>query len=171
MKTTSALTIGSLMLVSLTAFSLNARSAGDIRPAFDAEIRGDVRAHPVGDARFGAAGGAGVAPAVFTISLEADTEEGSVLFTRQGSESLIPGTYPISEDVSATGVRALVMTGSATEPTGVFRGQSGSLVITSVSDSAIRGSFRIDAAGYLTDELEVEDRTVSVSGSFTATKD
>jgi hypothetical protein len=125
----------------------------------------------VGDARFGPSGGAGVSPLVFTISLGANAEEGSVLFTRQGGESLAPGAYPISDDASGAGVRALVMTGPATEPTGVFRGQSGSLVITSGSDSAIRGRFRIEAAGYITEELEVEDRTVSVSGSFIATPD
>jgi hypothetical protein len=42
-------------------------------------------------------------------------------------------------------------------------------VITSVSDSTIRGFFRLEAAGFLATEPEREDRTVSAAGTFAAT--
>jgi hypothetical protein len=110
-------------------------------------------------------------PAVFTISLGANAKDGSVLFTRRSGERLSPGTYTVSARADGTDdVRALVMTGSATRPTGVFQGQSGSLVITSASEREIRGTFRIEASGFLAAQPEVEGRPVKVAGSFTASR-
>jgi hypothetical protein len=62
------------------------------------------------------------------------------------------------------------MTGSATRPTGVFQGRSGTLVVTSASDREIRGTFRIEALGFLAAQPDVEDRPVKVTGSFTASR-
>ncbi len=167
MKTTIALGLGSLL--ALTAFTVNSRAAADARPAFAAEIRGEVNARPTGQARFGVAGGVGGAPAVFTISLGAGSEEGSVLFTRQSGAPLVPGIYTVSDRGDGTDdVRALVVTGSPTRPTGVFQGESGELVITSVSGGIIHGSFRVEARGFLAADPEVDDRTVRVAGSFAA---
>lgn len=169
MKTTSALALGSLMLVSLTAFSLNARSAGGAKPAFDAEIRGEVSARPSGEARFGVTGGSEGVPAVFTISLGANAEEGSILFTRRSGAPLTRGVYTITARADGSDdIRALVMTGSPTRPTGVFQGHAGVVEIAEVTDTSIRGSFRIEAAGYLAAEPELEGRPVKVSGSFAA---
>lgn len=166
MKTATALGLGTLLL--LTAFTTNPRAAAESRPAFSAEIAGEVTARTTGDARFGVTGGDGV-PAVFTISLGAHAEDGSVLFTRRSGWRLSPGTYRISDRTDgADDVRALVMTGSATRPTGVFQGQSGTLVITSATDEEISGHFRIDATGFLASEPAREDRPVQVAGSFTA---
>ena len=66
-------------------------------------------------------------------------------------------------------VRALVVTGSPTRPTGVFQAHSGELVVTAVSDSTIRGFFRLEATGFLATEPDREDRTVSAAGTFAAT--
>lgn len=168
MKTAMALGTGSLLL--LTAFSVSARPAA-VRPAFRAEIVGEVSARPAGAARFGVTGGSGGVPGVFTISLGADGEEGSVLFTRRSGARLSPGVYRVSDRADGTDdIRALVMTGSATRPTGVFQGRSGSVEITSASDSEIRGSFQIEAAGFLAAEPRIEGRPVSVSGSFVASR-
>ena len=41
-------------------------------------------------------------------------------------------------------------------------------MITSVSDSTIRGFFRLEATGFLAAEPEREDRTVSAAGTFAA---
>ena len=63
---------------------------------------------------------------MFTLSLGADGADGSVLFTRTNGGRLTPGTYAISgRDDGSDEIRALVMTGSATRPTGVFRGHVG----------------------------------------------
>ncbi|HUF34901.1 MAG TPA: hypothetical protein VMN37_03075 [Gemmatimonadales bacterium] len=167
MKTAIALGMSSLML--LTAFSMNTRPMADARPAFSAEIAGEISARPTGEARFGVTPGAEGAPAVFTISLGADAEEGSVLFTRRSGVRLSPGTYTVSDRADGTDdIRALVMTGSATRPTGVFQGQSGSLVVASASDHEIRGTFRVEARGFLAARPDAEDRPVTVAGSFSA---
>ena len=168
---TSTWAVGSLTLLSLTGFTLATGAAADGGSGFQAEVTGDVSASPSGDARFGVTGGMGDVPEVFTISLGANAEEGSVLFTRRSGAPLVPGTYFISgrTDGSAD-VQALVTTGSATRPTGVFQGESGSLVITEVGDSIVRGEFRIEATGFLAAEPEWEGQQVSVSGSFTATR-
>jgi hypothetical protein len=42
-------------------------------------------------------------------------------------------------------------------------------VITSVSDTTIRGFFRLEATGFLATEPHREDRTVTAAGTFTAT--
>jgi hypothetical protein len=169
MKTAIALATGSLLL--LSAFSANRGTAGDTRPAFSAEIIGDIAARTSGPARFGVTGGTEDVPAVFTISLGANAEDGSVLFTRRSGERLSPGTYTISAREDGTDdLRALVMTGSATRPTGVFQGRSGTMVVTSASDQEIRGTFRIEALGFLAAQPDVEDRPVKVTGSFTASR-
>ena len=49
------------------------------------------------------------------------------------------------------------------------RAGSGKLVITAVSDSTIRGFFRLEATGFVASEPEREDRTVSAGGAFAAT--
>jgi hypothetical protein len=169
MKTAIALATGSLLL--LTAFSLNARPAAKAHAAFRAQIVGDISARPSGAAHFGVTGGTEDVPAVFTISLGANAEDGSVLFTRRSGERLSPGTYTVSAREDGTDdVRALVMTGPATRPTGVFQGRSGSLVITFASEREIRGTFRIEASGFLAARPEVEGRPVKVAGSFTASR-
>jgi hypothetical protein len=160
--------LGSLLL---TACSVNTRPARDTGTAFSARIEGEIASRPSGEARFGVTGGTGNAPAVFTISLGANAKDGSVLFTRRSGERLSPGTYTISDRADGTDdLRALVMTGSATRPTGVFQGRSGALVITAASDREIRGTFHVEATGFLAARPDLEDRPVKVAGSFTASR-
>jgi hypothetical protein len=97
---------------------------------------------------------------------------GSILFTRTGGAALGVGTYTVTDgDGGADDVRALVTTGSATHPTGVFRGQSGELVITSVTESTSTGTFRVSASGFLAASPELEDRPVTATGWFRASQD
>ena len=169
MKLAIALGIGSFVF--LTASTLSARAASDTGHAFRAEIVGELSARPAGDAHFGIAGGTDGVPAVFTISLGANGTEGSVLFTRRSGARIVPGTYTVSDRPDGTDdLRALVMTGSATRPTGVFRGERGALVVTYASEREIRGTFRIEASGFLASAPEIEDRPIKVSGSFSASR-
>ncbi len=93
-----------------------------------------------------------------------------MLFSRASGARLSIGTYQVSaRDDGADDIRALVVTGSPTQPTGVFQAQRGELVITSVSDSTIRGFFRLDATGFVANEPDREDRTVTAAGTFAAT--
>src|SRR3712207_5752845 len=94
MKLALALGIGSLL--TLTTSTMATRPAGEAGSTFRAKIAGDVSARPTGAARFGVTGGTGGVPAVFTVSLGADSREGSVLFTRPSGAPLVPGTYAIS---------------------------------------------------------------------------
>ena len=92
-----------------------------------------------------------------------------MLFTRASGARLSIGTYQVSANDDGTDdIRALVVTGSPTRPTGVFQAHSGELVITSVGDSTIRGFFRLEATGFLATEPEREDRSVSAAGTFAA---
>ena len=175
MKTTTALGLSSLIVLTLAAFTGAARPTILPPPtessSFLAELHGDLDASPRGTARFGAVeGGAGTT--MFTLSLGADGAEGSVLFTRTNGSRLTPGTYAVSgRDDGTDEIRALVMTGSATRPTGVFRGQSGSLIVTSATDNVMRGRFQVAATGFLASDPADETRPMKATGMFTATRE
>jgi hypothetical protein len=175
MKTTTALGLSSVIVLTLAAFTGAARPT--ILPAptelssFLGELHGDFHASLHGTARFGAVEGRAGAT-MFTLSLGADGATGSVLFTRRNGARLTPGTYPISgRDDGTDEIRALVMTGSATRPTGVFRGQSGYLIVTSATDNVIRGRFEVAATGFLASDPADESRPMKATGMFTATRD
>jgi hypothetical protein len=164
MTTMRTLPIASALVVCLAAFT---------RPgSFTGAIAGDVRLELSGDAKFGTVDGHGVEPTVFTLSLGTGNTDGSLLFTRPSGRRLTPGTYAITgRDDGTDDVRALVFTGSAERPTGVFRGRSGWLVVTSVSDNVIRGSYRVDATGFLAADPAAEDKEIRATGNFTAVRD
>ena len=176
MKTTTSLGLSSLIVLTLAAFTGAPRPT--ILPvpsessSFYAELHGDLHASPRGGtARFGAVEG-GAGGAMFTLSLGADGADGSVLFTRTNGARLTPGTYAVSgRDDGTDEIRALVMTGSATRPTGVFRGQSGYLIVTSATDNVIRGRFEVAATGFLASDPADESRPMKATGMFTATRE
>ena len=175
MKTTTALGLSSLIVLTLAAFTGAERPP--ILPAptesssFLAELHGDLHASPRGTARFGAVEG-GAGGRMFTLSLGADGADGSVLFTRTNGARLMPGTYAVSgRDDGTDELRALVMTGSATRPTGVFRGQSGYLIVTSATDNVMRGRFQVAATGFLASDPADETRPMKATGMFTATRE
>jgi len=60
------------------------------------------------------------------------------------------------------------MLGRTERPTGAFRAQSGTLTITSASDTVLAGSFTLAATGFMASAPAAEDRQVSASGSFRA---
>jgi hypothetical protein len=171
MKTVTSLGISSLIVLTLAAFTGKAHPT--VLPAptdssFLAELHGDLHASPRGTARFGTVEDR-VGAGMFTLSLGADSPDGSVLFTRTNGATLSPGTYAISgRDDGSDEVRALVVTGSATRPTGVFRGRSGHLIVTSASDNVFRGRFDVVAEGFLATDPADESRPMKATGMFTA---
>ena len=168
MTTTITFGLGSVLLL-LTAAFTPVGSAGEEHSSFLGEVHGAMTATPRGDATFGSVPAEDGRPGSFSLSLGAREDDGAVLFTRASGARLSIGTYQVSaNDDGADDIRALVVTGSPTRPTGVFQAQSGELVITSVSDSTIRGFFRLEATGFLATEPEREDRTVSAAGTFAA---
>ena len=167
MTTTITFGLGSVLLL-LTAAFTPVGSAGE-EHSFLGEVHGAMTATPRGDATFGSVPAEDGRPGSFSLSLGAREDDGAVLFTRASGARLSIGTYQVSANDDGTDdIRALVMTGSPTRPTGVFQAQSGELVITSVSDSTIRGFFRLEATGFVASEPDREDRTVTAAGTFAA---
>jgi hypothetical protein len=173
-KTATTLTLLSLTVLTLAAFTTREQPSAH-RPVPDgswflAEMHGtDIHASPEGMATYGTVDAHDGSPAVFTLSLGADGANGSVLFTRTNGGRLLPGTYTIGgRDDGSDEIRALVMTGTATHPTGVFRGHSGQLVVTMADDNVIRGRFTLDATGFVASAPNDETRQIQATGMFTA---
>ncbi|HEX5962729.1 MAG TPA: hypothetical protein VFY42_03305 [Gemmatimonadales bacterium] len=165
----------SLAVFALVAFTTRERPSSPPPvgepSSFLAELHGDLHGSPRGEARFGLIAGRDGHPSVFTLSLGGDEAKGAVLFTRTHGGRIFPGTYAVGgRDDGSDEIRALVMTGTATRPTGVFRGHAGYLIITSVTDNVIRGRFEVDATGFLATDPEDESRPMRATGMFTATR-
>jgi hypothetical protein len=140
-----------------------------VQSFFRADLRGDLAASPSGDAEFGTIRTLDGSSAAFVVSLGVCGRRGAILFTRRRATPLGVGRYRISGAAEgADEVLALILPGSATHPTGVFRGQSGWLLITAASDRLITGRFQLDGIGVLASERRREDRRVTVTGSFSA---
>ena len=139
------------------------------RSSFGAEIRGAVATSASGDAEFGAVQHPDRSPGAFVVSLGVRSDQGAILFTRTNGTPLGVGRYRISEAADgADEILALILTGSASRPTGVFRGQSGWLIVTEASERLLAGWFQIDGVGFRAAEPERDDRRVSATGSFSA---
>jgi len=119
-----------------------------------------------GTAEFGLVGGAaGSGPFVLTLGAESPT--GAVVFTRADGKRPEPGVYQVT-DGAAAGLRALVVTGPPTRPTGAFRAHAGTLTITRSDGDLIRGRFELETVGFEADEPTDEGRGLVVRGAFTA---
>jgi hypothetical protein len=140
-----------------------------VRSVFRAELRGDLATSASGEAEFGAVRTADRSSAAFVVSLGVCGQSSAILFTRTSGTPVGVGRYRISDRPNRAGeILALVMTGRLTRPSGVFRGQSGWLVVTAASDRLITGQFQLDGVGLLTPQYRREDRHVTVTGSFSA---
>ncbi len=155
--------VGAALLLSATAVALP-----EVPATYVAELRGAARATLRGSAEFGQARGSHDGP--FVITLGARAEDGAVVLTRWDGTRPWAGEYRISEDSTADGIQALVVTGSIERPTGVFRARSGTVAITSSSLNHMAGSFEMHAVGLLAAEPDREDRELRVRGSFTANR-
>ena len=159
------ISLGLVALASAVAFTRPGATIG-AGSSFNASVFGAVTAAASGTAVYGRVRGDERSPA-FTISLGGAEAGPSILFTRQGGP-LTPGTYPITDEDSPAGVRALVMTGSAHRPDGVFRADSGVLTVTAATDSSLSGEFRLRAGGFVADAPADEGRRITASGRFDA---
>lgn len=175
MKTTISLGVGSLAVLTLAAFNTATAPARPVAPAdsssFLAELHGDVHASPRGKASFGTVEGRDASGDIFTLMIGTEESTGSVLFTRTRGDRFVPGTYAITgRDDGSDEIRALVLTGTATSPTGAFQGRSGYLIITSATDELIQGRFQVEAQGFLASNPDDESRPMQATGMFTATR-
>jgi hypothetical protein len=158
-----------LMVIWASALPGAPRGRGQVGSSFRAEVRGAVATSASGAAEFAALQNPNHSPGAFVVSLGVSSDRGAILFTCRKGTTLGVGRYRISEPAArADEVMALVLIGSPTRPTGVFRGQSGWLLVTAASDRLLTGSFEVDAIGFLAAEPQKEDRRVSATGSFSA---
>lgn len=136
---------------------------------FEATTHGAVAAAPRGAAEFGTVENGG--SPLFSISLGAYSEQGAVLLTRRGEGRPAPGVYRLSDSWSETSsdFHGLVITGSPSRPSGVFRAERGSVTITESSDERITGTFELHGVGFLASAPEDESKELVVAGSFSAT--
>jgi hypothetical protein len=169
MKTTLLARLGAVAVITLTGFAGVASPASHHSDSFRAAVDGAVRATISGHATFGRVTGGPGSADVFTLNLGTDSSRGAVLLTQTRGIGLGVGRYRISDPADGPDeLQALVMLGRADRPEGVFRAQSGTLTITSVSDREITGLLSLDATGFLASAPEQDNRQVYVSGSFTA---
>ena len=142
--------------------------AGTANPSwFEARTTGAAALIMRGSAVFGPVADAN-APGRFVLTLGAESPTGAVVFTRPAVSRPEPGIYRLADDAPGA-VRALVVTGSPTRPTGAFRARNGTLTISTSREDFIAGSFEIDAVGYEAAEPADESRPLRVRGTFTAT--
>ena len=153
--------LGACLLAATMAAA--ARSAGV--PRFTAHLSGAQTLTVHGPAEFGTAGGAPSGP--FVLSLGAPSPDGAILFTWPNGVRPGPGMYTLIDHPSAV-VKALVVTGAPTRPTGVFRARGGTLTITRTEGDLIEGRFDFDAVGFEAADPANEDRELGVRGTFTA---
>lgn len=157
------------MLPALLLYTLAATLAvGAARPSwFEARTTGDKLLTLRGAAEFGSGASGTTDPAPFVLTLGADSPMGAVLFTQPGGTRPKPGVYqigPAGEGVT----HAMVVTGSPTQPTGVFRARGGTLTVTESRDDFMAGHFEMEAVGFEAANTADEDRELTVRGVFTA---
>lgn len=136
--------------------------------SFEATTHGAVDVAPRGSAEFGMADD-GQSPR-FTLSLGAYSEQGAIVLSRMGSGRPAVGVYPVSAARSERSgdFSGLVVTGSPSQPTGVFHAEGGSVTITSSTADRISGTFELHGTGFLAASPDDEAREIVVSGSFSA---
>lgn len=136
--------------------------------SFIMTIEGDSNIVAVGEAGFRRdSSGLGAA---LSLELGATGQDASVLFAATGSGPIGPGVYAVDDRPGSSGVHALVVTGSPTSPTGVYRARTGTLTMRAAADGQIEGSFELRALGFAADRPQQEHEMITVSGSFTATE-
>lgn len=141
-----------------------------------AHVKGAMETNVAGRAVFGQTGGACLkvssCTGSFSLELGAYSEEGAVVFSRVASSRPEVGTYAVSPfengPESDGEFHALISLGSVTAPSGVFRAISGKVTITQSTESKVVGYYEVKAIGFLAAQPEIENRTITVRGGFTA---
>ena len=156
------------MTICLLVGTVAARRAS--RSSFQAHTSGAASLALLGSAQFGSVGEG--AESVFTITMGATSPTGAIVITSRSGAPRTPGTYLLGEDPGY--LQALVVTGSPTQPTGVYRARAGMVTISSTRDdvagglAAMEGRFEIDAVGFEAANPAADDRPLAVRGTFAA---
>lgn len=158
------LSAGSLLIAAMPA-------GGETRSSYEFRHEGAVTGVSRGEATFGVVEGDPLEGRRFSLELGSGGNDGAVIFSRVGSDTPEPGTYQVAGHLGAGadhGFRALILTGPADDPQGVFWARSGTLTITASAGGQLHGSFRLHAVGFLADDAEQENREIRLNGAFRA---
>ena len=170
MKSTTVIGLGLLAFVTGAGLAPGLASENRTNKShFWADVQGAYTATPTGKVAFGTVGKPGEPGASFTITLGAKDAGGAIVFTRLDGVTPAPGRYPVGNATALDqvgGFRALYIAGSATRPEGVFQADAGTIEITSISGSGVKGLFELTATGFLAGSPEDESRQVTLRGSF-----
>jgi hypothetical protein len=139
--------------------------------SFEAAMAGALTSRVAGDGEFGVADSH--EGSVFSIALGATGNDGAILLSRTGAQLPSSGSYRLTEWDSAADAQwhGLIITGSPSHPSGVFRVTKGTITITSASTERMVGTFEMQAAGFLAEDMDNESRTLTVSGAFNAKRE
>ena len=132
-------------------------SRGEVPSRFDAQLSGALAVTM--------AGGTAFTPTALTLTSDEGT--GAIVFTRPDGTGLSARRYDIGSGQTAGGLMdALIIAGTPSHPTGVFRGRTGTLTVTDASVRRLAGRFDVTAYGVITDRSSPDSASVHVSGSF-----
>ena len=146
-----------------------AASASAAPSAFRATVQGALGTTASGAAEFGPASSS--EGTTFSLTMGANGD-GAVVLSLSKAPRPSNGVYRITALGSNDDgqFHGLVITGATAQPTGVFRIKSGTLTVTASSAERMSGTFELQAEGFLARDVEMEDRTVTVSGTFSAVR-
>lgn len=136
---------------------LAACSRGEVPSRFDAHLSGALAVTM--------AGGTAFTPTALTLTSDEGT--GAIVFTRPAGAGLSVRSYAIgSGQAEGAMLDALIIAGTPSHPTGVFRGRAGTLTVTDATVRRLAGRFDVTAYGVLTDRTSPDSASVHVSGAF-----
>lgn len=136
---------------------LAACSRGEVPSRFDAHLSGALAVTM--------AGGTAFTPTALTLT--SDEATGAIVFTRPAGAGLSVRSYAIgSGQAEGAMLDALIIAGTPSHPTGVFRGRAGTLTVTDATVRRLAGRFDVTAYGVLTDRTSPDSASVHVSGAF-----
>jgi hypothetical protein len=102
----------------------------------------------------------------FVTTLGAYSDDGAILLSRRDGRRPDPGIYRVTADPAPEGIAVIIVTGSPTRPTGVFRAEHGVVAITTASRRRMIGEFEVGGRGFLAADPDREDREITARGSF-----
>jgi hypothetical protein len=89
-----------------------------------------------------------VAPARFVTRLGAYSDDGAILLSRRDGRRPVPGIHRITADPAPEDIEVVIVAGSATRPTGIFRAEREVVAITTVSRRRMTGEFELGPGAF-----------------------
>jgi hypothetical protein len=139
---------------------------------FSLDSTGAIRLKATGrEARYGFIGKEVNGSPMLSLSLGANSDDGSLLLSLSGDREPATGRYPVLATYGlddGQGFHASFVAGSVGRPRGYFRAESGWVQISDVGEGRMAGEFEIQARGFTREQPDNENQWVRVKGRFDA---